>query len=79
MNGLILFLTWKLLSTSPTLCFKEIRVSTKIRVLSPGTLSEILDLRKFCQRLLPNPNALVAISKGMWAVKLCTNKILFGS
>ena len=23
----------------------------------------------------PNPNALVAVSKGMWAVKLCTNKI----
>jgi len=26
--------------------------------------------------LLPNPNALVAVSKGMWAVKLCINKIL---
>ena len=26
--------------------------------------------------LLRNPNALVAVSKGMWAVKLCTNKIL---
>ena len=28
------------------------------------------------QRLLPNPNALATVSKGMWAVKLCTNKIL---
>ena len=28
------------------------------------------------QRLLLNPNTLVAISKGMRAVKLCTNKIL---
>jgi len=28
------------------------------------------------QRLLPNLNALVAVSKGMLAVKLCTNKIL---
>jgi len=28
------------------------------------------------QRLLPNPNALVAVSKGMWAVKLCTNEIV---
>jgi len=28
------------------------------------------------QHLLPNPYVLVAISKGMWAVKLCTNKIL---
>jgi len=27
-------------------------------------------------RLLPNPNVLFAISKGMRAVKLCTNKIL---
>ena len=26
--------------------------------------------------ILPNPNALVAVSKGMRAVKLCTNKIL---
>jgi len=28
------------------------------------------------QRLLPNTNVLVAVSKGMWAVKFCTNKIL---
>jgi len=28
------------------------------------------------QRFLPNPNALVAVSKGMRAVKLCTNKLL---
>ena len=33
-----------LLSTSPTLCFKEILVSTKIRVLLPGTFSGVLDL-----------------------------------
>jgi len=26
--------------------------------------------------LLPNPNVLVAVSKGMWAVKLCTHKII---
>ena len=32
-------------------------------------------LRKL-QRLLPNRNALVAIRKGMRAVKICTNKIL---
>jgi len=31
---------------------------------------------KKLQRLLPNSNALVVVSKGMWAVKLCTNKIL---
>jgi len=28
------------------------------------------------KRLLPNPNALVAISKDMWALKLCSDKIL---
>jgi len=28
------------------------------------------------QRLLPKPNALVAVSNGMRAVKLCANKIL---
>jgi len=27
------------------------------------------------QRLLPDPNVPVAVSKGMRAVKLCTNKI----
>ena len=34
-----LVLTWRLLSTSPTLCYKEVRVSTKIRVLLSGTVS----------------------------------------
>jgi len=28
------------------------------------------------KHLLPNPIALVAISKGMWAAKFCSNKIL---
>jgi len=32
-------------------------------------------LRKI-QCLFPNPNALVAVRKGIWAVKLRTNKIL---
>jgi len=31
LDGLSWFLTHRLLSTSPTLCFKEIQVSTKIR------------------------------------------------
>ena len=37
MNGLIWFLACGLLSTSRMLLFKEIQVSTKIRVLSSGT------------------------------------------
>jgi len=32
------FLAWGLLSTCPTLCFKEIQISSKIRVLFSGTL-----------------------------------------
>jgi len=39
MNGLICFMARRLLSTSPTLSFKEILVSTKIRVLPFGTFS----------------------------------------
>jgi len=33
-------------------------------------------VEKNSSRLFHNPNALVAVSKGMWAVKLCANKIL---
>jgi len=29
-----------------------------------------------CWGELPNPNALVAASKGMQAIKLCTNRII---
>jgi len=36
---LICFLAWRLFSTSPTLCFKEIRVSTKVRILPRKTFS----------------------------------------
>jgi len=50
-------LPWRLPSTCPTLCYKEIWVSPKIRVLPSGTLSQTLDLENFdpairsrCQR-----------------------------
>jgi len=33
-------------------------------------------VEKNSQHLLPNPNALFATSKGMWAVKCCTNEVL---
>jgi len=33
---------------------------------------QVIPLRK----TLPNMNAIFAISKGVWAVKLCSNKIL---
>jgi len=40
----------------------------------PETVQVIL-LRRI-HHLLPNPNALVAVSKGMQTVKLCSSKIL---
>ena len=39
------FLTWRLPSTYPTLCYKEIRITPKIRV--PGTLSKMLHTENF--------------------------------
>ena len=39
LDGSSWFLAWWLVLTCPTLYFKEIRVSTKIRVLSSGTFS----------------------------------------
>ena len=37
----------RLLSTCPTLCYEEIRVSPQIRELPSGTLSQTLDFRHF--------------------------------
>jgi len=52
-----LILAWELPSTYPTQCYKEIRVSPKIRVLPSGTTSQTLDLifprhvdRSHCQQ-----------------------------
>ena len=36
--------------TCPKLCCKEIRVTPKIKVLSSGTLPQILDLENFVQQ-----------------------------
>jgi len=41
------FLAWELHSTYPTLCYKEIHVSSKIRVLPSGILLQTLDLKNF--------------------------------
>jgi len=46
--------------------------TTKYGDSEDNTVDENSGLR----RLLFNPNALVAVSKGLRAVKLCTNKIL---
>ena len=37
----------RLLSTCPTLCYEEIRVSPRIRELASGTLSQTVDFRHF--------------------------------
>ena len=48
-DGSSWFLASKLLSTCPTLCDKEIQISTKVRVLPSGTLSQTAeDLEIFC-------------------------------
>ena len=41
-----LVLTWRLLSTYPALCFKEIQVSTKMQAFPTGTLCYQLPSRK---------------------------------
>jgi len=41
------FLAWELPSTHPILCYKEILVPPKLKVLSSGTLSQTLDLENF--------------------------------
>ena len=47
LNGLSWFLAWRLPFTHPTLCFKEIWVTVKIRVLPSRTLSKVLELENF--------------------------------
>jgi len=38
--------------------------------------TELVQLTLLRIRLLSNPNALVSVSKGMWVIKLCTNRVL---
>jgi len=52
LSGLMSFLMWGLLSTSPALCFKEIQVSTKIRVLTLWNVFLNPGLRKFRHGIL---------------------------
>jgi len=45
-----------------------------VGVMCDGT--ETVQVTLLRRTLLPDPNAAVAISKGLWAVKLCSDKIL---
>jgi len=45
--SLIMFLSWRLLSTSPTLCFKEIQVSTKNKGAFLVSCFKTPDFKKF--------------------------------
>ena len=47
LNGLSSFFAWRLRSNCPTLCYKEIRVTPKIKALHSGTLSKMLDFENF--------------------------------
>ena len=47
LDGSSRFLTWRLPSTYPTLCYKGIRVTPKISILLFGTLSKMLDVEIF--------------------------------
>ena len=49
-KGIELVLVWRLRSTCPTLCYKKIRTSPKIRVRPSGTLSQTLDLENFADK-----------------------------
>ena len=66
-------LAWKLPSTYPTLCYREIWVSPKIRVLPSGTLSQTRDLDNFatvsqscCQRNSSTVDLVDHTYKGRW-------------
>jgi len=45
-------MAWRLPSTYPTLCVKQIWVSPEIRVLPSGTLTQTLDLENFAKAIL---------------------------
>ena len=70
-----IFITWQdfLVIT----CHK--RMLEILFVLLPVTVRKQITLLRRTPDLLPNPIALVSVSKGMWAVNLCTNKILLFS
>ena len=51
LDGSSSFLAWRLLSTSPALCFNEIQVCTKMRVLPSGTFFVNSGLRHFANGL----------------------------
>jgi len=52
------FCVYRFTSTYATLYFREIRVSLKIRVLAPGTASQILDLENFAMARRPSASAI---------------------
>jgi len=67
MDGLILFFAWRLSLIYPTLCFKEIQLPTKIRVLPSGTLSRTRDFEIFStvSRL---SNGVINVIRKRWTV-----------
>jgi len=58
LNELGWFLAWELPSTYPTLCYREILVPPKIRVLPSGTLRQTLDFKKILPLHIDRRNVL---------------------
>ena len=58
----------RLFWTYPTLCFKEIQVSTKIRVLSFTTLSGTPDLENFAS-VCRSSNRVIDLAQQWWTLR----------
>ena len=67
LNGLSWFLARRLPSTCPTLCFKEIWITPKIRILPFGTLSQTVDLQNFA----------MASGSSVLSVKMMTGNFIY--
>ena len=68
LDGSSWFLAWRLPSTSPILCFKEIQVCTKIRVLPSGTFFVNSGLRKFRQGISIVERA-IPLARERWTLR----------
>jgi len=69
---------WVFLTKSTSLVYSSDVFSSTCHHKQSATLSNIIghySQQLPSARLLSNPNALVATSNGMWAVKLCANKL----
>jgi len=64
----LVFGVYRLLSTYPSLCYKEIQVSTKINVLPSGTLSQIPDLENFASAYRSS-KCVINLARERWTLR----------